>query len=81
MRLQLSKLQEKNEEAKRLKGSVGLPEDWEDVKGVLQYQRLPYVSEIIRSKVISRHHNDLLAGHFGIDRQESWLAGNTIGQA
>ena len=41
---------------------------WEDVKGVLQYHDLPYVSEIICSKVISRHHNDLFAGHFGIDK-------------
>ena len=35
---------------------------------MLQYQRLPYVLEIIRSKMINCHHNDLLAGHFGIDK-------------
>ena len=35
---------------------------------MLQYQGLPYVLEIIRSEVISRHHDDLLAGHFGIDK-------------
>ena len=68
IRLQLSELLEKNEEAKRLRGSAGLLEDWEDVEGVLQYQGLPYVPEIIRSKVISRHHDDLLVGHFGIDK-------------
>ena len=68
MRLRLFELQEKDEETKRLRGSAGIPEDWEDVEGVLQYQRLPYVPEIIRSEVISRHHNDPLARHFGIDK-------------
>ena len=68
IRLQLSELQEKNEEAKFLRGSAGLPENWKDVKRVLQYRGLLYVPEIIRSKVISRHHDDLLSGHFGIDK-------------
>ena len=59
---------EKDEEAKRLRGSTGLPEDWKDVEGVLQYQGLPYVPEIIRSEVISCQYDDPLAGHFGIDK-------------
>ena len=61
-------MQEKNEEAKHLRGSTGFLEDWEEIEGVLQYQELRYVPENIRSEVISRHHNDLLAGHFGIDK-------------
>ena len=68
MRLHFSELQENDEEAKLLREAAGLPEGWEDVEGVLQYQGLPYVPEIIRSKVISRHHNDPLAEHFGIDK-------------
>ena len=68
MRLGLSELQENDEEAKRLGGSIGLSEDWEDVEGVLQYRRLPYVPKIICSEVISCHHNDPLAGHFSIDK-------------
>ena len=68
MKLRPSKLQENDEEAKLLRGSADLPEGWEDVEGVLQYQGLPYVPEIIRSEVISRHHDDPLAGHFGIDK-------------
>ena len=68
MRLRLSKLQENDEEAKLLRGATGLPERWEDVEGVLQYQGLPYVPEIICSEVISCHHNDPLARHFGIDK-------------
>ena len=35
---------------------------------MLQYQGLPYVPEIIYSEVMNRHHNDLFAGHFGIDK-------------
>ena len=68
MRLRLSELQESDEEAKLLRGSADIPEGWEDLEGVLQYQGLPYVPEIIRSEVISGHHNDPLAGHFGIDK-------------
>ena len=68
MRLWLFELQENNKETKLFRSCVGLPEGWEDVKRVLQYQGLPYVSAIICSEVISRHHNDSLAGHFGIDK-------------
>ena len=68
MRLRLSKLQENDEETKLFRGSADPPEGWEDVDGVLLYRGLPYVPEIIRSKIISRHHNDPLAGHFGIDK-------------
>ena len=67
MRLRLPELQENDKEAITLRAG-GLPGGWEDVEGVLQYQELPYVPEIIRSEVISRHHDDLLAGHFGIDK-------------
>ena len=35
---------------------------------MLQFERLLYVPEIIRFKVISHHHNDLLAEHLGIDK-------------
>ena len=67
MNLRLSELQDNDKESKVLRAG-GLPEGWEEVEGVLQYQGLPYVPEIIRSKVISCHHNDLLAGHFGINK-------------
>ena len=68
MRLRLSELQENDEEAKLLREATGLSEGWEDVEGVLQYQRLLYVPEIIRSKVISHYHNVFLVGYFGIDK-------------
>ena len=68
MRLQLSELQENDEEAKLLRSSASLSEGWEDVEGVLQFQGLPYVLEVICSEVLSCHYNDPLVGHFGIDK-------------
>ena len=68
MKLRLSELQENDEEVKLFRRVAGLLEGWEDVEGVLQYQKLPYVSEIIRSEMISCHHDDPLIGHFGIDK-------------
>ena len=41
---------------------------------MLQYQGLSYVPEIIRSGVISCHHNDPLAGHFGIDKSKELVS-------
>ena len=68
MKLRLFKLQENDKETKLLRRAAGFPGGWKDIKGVLQYQGLPYVPETIHSKVISCHRDDLLAGHFGIDK-------------
>ena len=48
--------------------------DWQDIKGVLHHQGLPYVPEIIRTELISRHHNDPLARHFGIEKTRELVA-------
>ncbi len=45
-----------------------LKDDWEDLVGVLHRESLLYLPEIIRTEIISRHHEDPLAGHFGIGR-------------
>ena len=68
IRLQLCKLQKSNKEAKTIRGFAGLLEEKKDVKGVLQYQGLSYVLQLIRFKVINCHHNDLLAEHFDINK-------------
>ena len=68
MGLQLSKLQENDKEAKLLRGYVDLLKGWKKVEGVLQYQGLSYILEIIRFEVISNHHDDFLAKHFGINK-------------
>ncbi len=35
---------------------------------MLYYQDLPSVPNVIHSALISRHHDDPLAGHFGIEK-------------
>ena len=66
MRLRLAELQESDEEARRIKAE-GLNE-YEELDGVLYHQGLPFVPEAIQTEIISRHHDDPLAGHFGIDK-------------
>ena len=68
MRLRLPELQESNPEAQELKSKEQLPDGWEDIDGVLYHQRLLFISEVIRTELISWHHNDPLAWHFGINK-------------
>lgn len=75
MRLQLLELQDNDKKVKVLRSvAASLLTDWKDNKRVFQYYGLPYVSEIIRSKLISYHYNDLLIEHFGIDRTQELVA-------
>ena len=73
MRLRLPDLQGNDNQARKLRAAK-LPEEWEDIKGVLQYGGLPYIPEIIRSEFISRYHDNSLAGHFGIDKTRKLIA-------
>ncbi len=41
---------------------------------VLYYQGLPYMPEIVRTKLISRYHNNPLAGYFGINKTRELIA-------
>ena len=64
IRLRLSELEELDEEARKIRAeSLG---GYEEVDGVLHHQGLPFVPEIIQTELISRHHDEPLAGHFGI---------------
>lgn len=40
----------------------------------MYYQNLPYMPEIVKYKVISKHHDGLLIGHFGIKKTKELLA-------
>ncbi len=73
MRIRLPELQDDDKEAMKLR-SEGLPEGWEDIEQVLHYQGLPYVPKVIRSELISRHHDDPLAGHFSIEKTRERIA-------
>ncbi len=67
MRIRLLELQDDNKEAKKLR-LEGLSEGCEDMEDVLYYQGLPYVPKVICFKLISRHHDNSLIGHFGIEK-------------
>ncbi len=67
IRMRLPELQDDDKEAMKLR-SEGLSEGWEDIEQVLHYQGLPYVPKVIRSELISRHYDDPLADHFGIEK-------------
>ena len=70
MRLRLQELQEADSEAQELRTKDG----YQDIDGVLHHQGLPFVPEAIRMELISRHHDDPLAGHFGIEKTRELLA-------
>ncbi len=61
-------LQDEDKEAKKLRSEQVLPEGLEDIEQVLHHQGLPYVLKVIYLELISRHHDDPLAGHFGIKK-------------
>ena len=44
-----------------------LKEGWEEIDGVLHREGRPYLSEIIRTEILSRHNDDPLASHFGVE--------------
>ena len=73
MRLRLPELQEEDQVAKKIR-EQGLEDGWEDIDGLLHHQGIPYVPEIMRTKLISRDHNNLLVGHFGVHKTWEFVA-------
>lgn len=80
MRLRLSELQVKDLQVQKIRSKLGiklesrLKKDWEEIGGVLHHHGLLYVPEIIETKLVSGHHNDLLAGHFGMEKTWKLIA-------
>ena len=72
IRLRLSELWELNDKAQKIR-EEGPKDTYEEIDRVLHHQKLLFVSEAIRFELISRHHNDLLAGHFGIDKTKELI--------
>ena len=73
MRLRLAELQESDKEARKVRATGKLQAGWEDINGVLHHQGLPFVPEAIRIELISQHHNDPSASHFGIDKTKELI--------
>ena len=66
MRLRLAKLQESDKEARKVRAEGR--DGYKEIDEVLHHQGLPFVPEIIWTELISRHHDNLLAGHFDINK-------------
>ena len=45
-------------------------------QGLVYLQRLIYIPEYIRSKVIARHHNNLMHGHIGTKKTAKAISRN-----
>ena len=46
----------------------GLKKVWKEINRVLYRKSLLYLPKIIRTKKISRHHDNPLASHFGVKK-------------
>ena len=68
MQLRLQELQDEDDQARKVRTEQPGNADWNNIDGVLHHQGLPYIPKIIRTKLISKHHDDPLAGHFGIKK-------------
>lgn len=53
--------------------SENLSKYWKDIKGVLHYQRLFYVSKTICFKLINRQYNNPLVGNFGMTKIHEFI--------
>ena len=73
MRLRLAKQQKLNAKAQKIRVKR-FKKGWENVDEVLHYQELPFISEIIWIKFISRHHNNLLVEYLGIDKTREFIS-------
>ena len=71
MRLWLQELQEANSKAQELRKQG--QEVYKKVDGVFHHQGLLFMPNAIRIGLISRHYDNLLAGHFGIEKTEKLL--------
>ena len=74
MRWSLLELQDKDKHACKLRAEQLVKNNWQDINNVLYHQGLFYVPEIIQTKLINRHHNNLLVGYFGIEKIQELVA-------
>ena len=73
MSLRLAELQESNKTIEKFKAIAELKKSWKDVNRLLHHQKLLFVSEIIWTKLISRHYNNFLASYFDINKTKELI--------
>lgn len=64
-RLKLQKLKETNRETQKLKEN-SLQKNYEGINEIFYYHSLLFLLRTILTKLISRHYDNLLIGHYGI---------------
>ena len=72
MRLRLVELQVEDSQMRKIRAEK-LGRNQQNSDRILHYQGLHYVSEIIRIELISKHHYNLLVGHFGIKKMRELI--------
>ena len=73
MRLRLVELQMEDSQARKIRAEI-LGGNWEDSNGILHHYGLFYIPKIIKTELISRHHDDPLAGYFDIEKTQELVA-------
>lgn len=68
MKLRLQELQEKNNSNQRFKVEMLEKNSLKDLETILHIYWMLYVLKFIRIKVISEYYNDMMAGHFDIEK-------------
>ena len=71
MRVKLQELQEANSKAQELEEKKAY--SYEKIDEIFQYQGFLFVPKVIKTELISSHHNNLLAGYFGIKKTCKFL--------
>ena len=74
MSMRLQELQNKDKYTCRFKVKQLVKNNWQNIDDVLYYQGFPYVLKIIQIELISRHHNNLLIGYFGMKKTYELIA-------
>ena len=74
MKLKLQELQDKDKHVWKFRAEQQVKNDRQEIDGVLYHQGLFYIPEIIRTKLISRWHDNLLAGYFVIKKTHKVVA-------
>ena len=72
MRLRLQELNKANHEAQELRQQK--VDGYQEIDEIFYHQRLPFIPKAIQTKLISHHHNNSLAGYFGIKMTPKLLA-------
>lgn len=73
IKMKLLKLQNNNKKTKKLRVER-LIEGWEDIKEIFHSQHLLYISRIFFFEQVSRHYDNPLTSHYGIEKTQDLIS-------